>query len=232
MTLSARLPYIERKNIREGEIEDGEAEAHLHGDSKGFGDLLMMAHYRLVEQDDTNIALQFGIKAPTGETDVKDDAGLKFETEFQPGSGAWDFLIGAAVGTQHGKFGYHANILYNYTTEGSQDTEIGDVLSYNAALSYRLNSHDHAGHEHGAEHTDASWDLLLELNGETRQKNEIAGESQDNSGGTTIYLSPGARLSMGRFSGFLSLGFPIVEDQNGTQTDIEHRILAGISLTL
>ena len=38
-TISARLPYIERKNIREGELEGGTPEAHTHGDSAGLGDL-------------------------------------------------------------------------------------------------------------------------------------------------------------------------------------------------
>ncbi|MCX4187049.1 hypothetical protein [Methylophaga sp. OBS4] len=68
LTLSARLPYIERDNIRESEIEDGEAEAHEHGDSSGWGDVLLFGQYRLFGQTSQDAALLFGIKTPTGET--------------------------------------------------------------------------------------------------------------------------------------------------------------------
>jgi hypothetical protein len=234
-TISARLPYIERKNIREGELEAGIPEAHTHGDSSGVGDLLLFGQYRFQKNNRLDISILFGIKAPTGETDKRDNDGILFETEFQPGTGAWDFLLGAAVSKSNGTLGYHANILYNKTTEGEQSTEIGDVLSYNAAITYQL-GHNHANHDHsqdGATFSEgARWDLSVELNGETRAKNKIAGESEENSGGTLIYLSPGIRVSSGNFSGFISYGVPIVEDQNGKQTDVNSRIIAGFSVAL
>ncbi|MDT8281934.1 MAG: hypothetical protein RQ982_03885, partial [Gammaproteobacteria bacterium] len=132
--------------------------------------------------------------------------------------------------------GYHANILYNKTTEGSQSTEIGDSLTYNAALVYRLGfeeNHNHASHDHNKpEATGVKWDLVIEFNGETRSKNEISNARDDNSGGTTVLLSPGVRVSSGKFSGFLSVGMPAIEDQNGKQTDIDTRIIAGVSVAI
>ncbi len=45
LTLSVRLPYIERKNIRESEVEAPSiGEAHLHADSSGFADILLVAN--------------------------------------------------------------------------------------------------------------------------------------------------------------------------------------------
>ncbi len=228
LSINARLPYIKRKNIREGEIEDGEAEAHTHGDSSGMGDLLLLGQYRVSQSETTNISVNFGIKMPTGETNDKDIDGIRFETEFQPGSGSWDFLFGVAVSKQSGSFGYHANILYNKTTEGSQSTEIGDSLSYNAALTYKINGDSHALHDHSHD-TEIKWDLMLELNGEKRSKNKISGNTEVHSGGNIIFLSPGIRVSSDKLGGFLSFGIPVVENKNGTQTDIDKRILAGIS---
>jgi len=115
--VSLRLPYIERENIREGELEGGIPEAHTHGDSSGIGDLLLLGQYQIFEQSNADVAILFGIKAPTGETNEKDDDGVRFETEFQPGSGSWDVLVGAAISKDNGSFGYHANILYNKTTK-------------------------------------------------------------------------------------------------------------------
>ena len=236
ISVNARLPHIKRENIQESEIEDGLPEAHTHGDSSGFGDLLVLGQYKVSSNEKTDISVQFGLKTPTGETEVKDKDGVRFETEFQPGSGSWDFLLGTAISKNIKGFSYHANILYNKTTEGSQSTEIGDALSYNAALTYRLgleDDHDHTSHDHNnIETTGVTWDLLIELNGETRAKNEISGFKDENSGGSIIFLSPGVRVSSGLFSGFISVGMPIIEDQNGKQTDIDSRIVAGISLAI
>ena len=240
LSVNARLPYIKRKNIRESELEGGVPEAHTHGDSSGFGDLLILAQYKVSNSDKTDVSVQFGLKAPVGETDVKDIDGIRFETEFQPGSGSWDFLLGTALSRNINGFSYHANILYNKTAQGSQSTEIGDALSYNAALTYRLGmgdshdpDHDHASHDHtDLESSGVKWDLLIELNGETRGKNEIAGIKDENSGGSVVYLSPGIRLSSGKFGGFISVGMPVIEDQNGKQTDIDTRIVAGVSLAI
>lgn len=236
LSVNARLPYIKRKNIREGEIEDGVAEAHTHGDSSGVGDLLILTQYKVSNSEKTDIAIQFGVKTPTGDTEVKDNDGVRFETEFQPGSGSWDFLLGTSISRSINGFSYHANILYNKTTQGSQFTEIGDAFSYNAALSYRLGfdeNHDHASHDHSdSESTGVEWDLLIELNGETRAKNEISGIEDENSGGSILFLSPGVRVSAGKFGGFISVGMPVIENQNGKQTDIDTRIVAGLSLAI
>jgi len=236
LTLSVRLPYIERKNIREGEIENGDAEAHAHGDSSGLGDLLLFGQYRVSESKNTDISLLLGLKTPTGETDDKDDDGHRFETEFQSGTGSWDFLVGSAISHTNDKVGYHANVLFNKTTEGSQSTEIGDILSYNLAMTYRLNGEDHSKHEH-EHHSDSSetgitWDAVIELNGETRRKNKISGISEDHSGGTMLLIAPGLRVSSGNIGGFISIGLPIVENMNGQQTDLNVRIVAGLSTSL
>jgi hypothetical protein len=235
INISARLPYIKRVNIREGELEGGLPEAHTHGDSSGVGDLLLLGQYSMMKRTSFDASVLFGVKAPTGETDIRDDDGIRFETEFQPGAGSWDYLLGVSLSKDSGNFGYHFNVLYNKTTEGSQSTEIGDAISYNAALTYRLND-SHATHDHkhigAADANGLTWDFSVELNGETRRKNKISGVSEDNSGGTTIYISPGFRVSSKIFSGFVSYGIPVEEDQKGTQTDTDSRIVAGFSLAL
>jgi len=233
LTLSVRLPYIERKNIREGEIEDGEAEAHAHGDSAGLGDLLLFGQYRVLKSDSTDVAIHLGIKAPTGETDDKDDDGLRFETEFQPGTGSWDYLVGGAISHVNNQFSYHANVLFNKTNEGSQSTEIGDILNYNLAMTYQLNGEDHSEHSHvHTDSTEIKWDAIIELNGETRRKNKIGGLEEQHSGGTALFISPGLRVTAGKFGGFISVALPVVENMNGKQTDIDARVVAGFSLSL
>jgi hypothetical protein len=229
LTLSVRLPWVARAEIREGELEDGEAEAHNHGDASGIGDLVALGNWRALHSDDFDAALQLGFKAPTGETEEVDGA-ERLESEFQPGSGSWDLLVGGALSRMLGRWSVHSNILFNLFSEGAQNTAIGDALFYNLAAVYVLNGdQDHHGHDDAAAHKHWRFDAVLEINGETRWKNKIAGVDEDNSGGTVIYLSPGLRASFGRMGGFISAGLPVLDDPNGVQTDIDFRLVGGMS---
>ena len=154
-TVSVRLPYVLRTDIREGH------HAHLpggvvsntvdfRGDSSGLGDLTLLGQYRFLNNTATRTeaAFLFGVKAPTGATNRIDAQGLLFETEFQPGSGSTDLLLGAAFTQRFGAWSFDANVLGTIAGRGAQDTKLGDRFLYNAALSYRLVGyappHEHA----------------------------------------------------------------------------------------
>ncbi|MCI0605577.1 hypothetical protein L0156_21540 [bacterium] len=128
------------------------------------------------------------------------------------------------------------NVPYTATTEGSQDTELGDLFHYNLALSYGWKGQEELRHHHhdDAKHQDEShphfiWDLILELNGEWQQKHKIAGVEDENTGGNLVYVSPGMRIGMsGQWSAFVSVGIPLVNDPNGNQHETSFRIVSGI----
>jgi len=228
--IGVRIPWVLRDNIREGEIEDGEAQAHAHGDAQGIGDLVVLANYQLYSANGFDWALQGGVKMPTGETS-ESDRRERLETEFQAGSGSWDFLVGGSLGTSIGALGLHASVLYSATTEGSQDTEIGDALQYNLAMLFNpATGHDHGRHQHSSVLDEIRWELMLELNGEQRWKNNVSGRSEANSGGNVIYLSPGVRVSCAKFSAFVSFGYPMVDDSNGWQLGIDYRLSGGVAI--
>ena len=70
---------------------------------------------------------------------------------------------------------------------------------------------------------------MLELNGESHDKDETANVIDQNSGGHVLLLSPGLRIARGGFSGFASFGIPIVNQMNGLQSKTEYRVLTGIA---
>jgi hypothetical protein len=258
-TLALRLPYVLRTNIREGHHE------HVHGggvlntvdargDSRGFGDAVLLAQGRFLNNvmTGTQAAFLIGVKAPSGVTSRHDAEGLLFEAEFQPGSGSWDGLFGLAMTQRFGAWSLDGNVLYQLTTTGTQDTNLGSRFLYNAAVSYRVvgatsDAHAafaHAGHEHkrsakhdhkkGAAHTHVetpSWavDLVLELNGERHEMQKIAGVQDVNSGGTTVLIAPGIRVSYGSVSGFVSVGLPVVNQVNGLQSKTDYRVISGLA---
>ena len=75
-----------------------------------------------------------------------------------------------------------------------------------------------------------AFDLVMELNGQWRDRQTIQGRTENNSGGHQLYLSPGIRLTAGQY---LSLGFsfgiPIVEHFNGDQDELDYRAVGTLS---
>jgi hypothetical protein len=250
-SLSVRLPWVSRSDIREASSAhhddepvddhhdaDDDAEADTAGggvtrlgSTSGIGDVVVLGNWQAWQAANTDFGVQMGIKAPTGST--HESAGTeRLETEFQPGSGSYDFLFGAALSRSAGRWGLHANLLFNLTTAGSQDTEIGDGLFYNLAAVYALNApdvqSDDPTHDH-AEHTHLRFDAVLEINGETRWRNDIGGVHERNSGGTAVYISPGLRANVGKIGAFVSVGYPIVDHSRGVQTEVHLRLIGGLS---
>mgnify|MGYP002630902133 CR=1 FL=1 len=252
LTVGLRVPYVKRENIREpdeGHSHDGGPivihDVIEHGDSSGLGDTTLMGMYRFRSTESSNMALLFGVKLPTGEEkesgfrdevfvrridtgvipddhgDDEHDAvghshtGNRLETHQQPGSGSYDSIAGFAYSRLLGQFNLDSSLLYTFANEGSQDTNLGDSFKYNLALTYPL---------------QASLDMVLELNGEWRDREVRGSEIINNSGGRHLYLSPGFRYQSGNnWSASLSLGLPLKEDINGYQSEPEKRWSGSLS---
>jgi len=234
LTIGLTMPYIDRSNVREAHNDMGVGEAELAGDSNGVGDLTLFGQYRFHQSEKQDAAILVGIKTPTGETGVREIEGGLFEAEQQPGSGSWDPFLGLAYDRSWGDIGFSGNLLYTFVTEGTQDTDLGDIFNYNLALSYRTTipegGHDHHDHAHQAKIIDYI-DMVVELNGDSRQRVNIGGESEEHSGGHSLYLSPGLRVGLGHsVSLFTSVGIPIVNDLNGIQSEPDYRVIGGVSV--
>lgn len=226
LTLGLRLPFVYRSGIREARHEDAEA----LGDPNGLGDLTLFGQYRLLHSPERGLhaALLFGLQTPTGTDERRTGEGERFEAAHQPGSGSWDPLFGLALNRRGQPVSFDANLLYHLATEGSQDTDLGDSLLYNAALSWRLPETGHS-HEKDGHHSHLAWDLILEANGEYRRKEETAGVEKPASGGHLLYLSPGTRLTAeGGMTASLSVGIPVWEDLNGKQSEPAYRLLFSV----
>ena len=230
-TLAAQIPYIKRTNIVEAHHDEdhGETEIEKLGDAEGIGDARLFGQYRIIN-DSANkysVAGILGIKLPTGNTN-EEAPEEKYEAELQPGSGSWDPFVGIAVTKMFGNISLDANTTFQLVTEGTQDTDLGNFVGLNIALSHRLKN----GHDHHSQHSHLNWDLIFELNGEWRQKEEIDGTKNNDSGGLLVFASPGIRISSNNgFSGVLAVGIPIIEDLNGLQSEPDYRVIANASLS-
>ncbi len=258
LTVSMRVPWVGRTGIREGDATDPLNPVVVdRGSAFGFSDITFLGQYRFFNDKSsrTEAAVLLGVKAPTGATSRVDKQGELFDAEFQPGSGAWNGLFGLAGTHRFGAWSLDGNVLYILSSTGTQDTNLGDRFLYNAALSYRLTGaaagqarHMHLGgqlpepmyhggpkgskhdHEEPAAPAGPAVDLVLEVNGEWHDKQSTAGARDPNSGGTVVYLSPGVRVSVDKWSGYVSLGIPVVNEPNGIQPEPSLRIITGVSL--
>jgi hypothetical protein len=232
LSVGLRLSYVHREDLREGPEEGPEVVEQ--GDSSGLGDLTVLGKFRFlnVSGGDQQGAVMFGVKTPTGETEETTVDSELFETEHQPGSGSWDPLLGLAFTQRLGSVSLDTSLLYAFTTEGEQDTELGDRADYSLGVSYRLGSQTHQ-HEHDSgSHLHAAWDLIFELNGAWENRHEIDGVEEEDSGGNVVYLSPGARFILNnRWSAFLSGGVPVVRDIRASHPENGYRLVAGVSAT-
>jgi hypothetical protein len=228
------------------EEEEDEHEVVDRGDTEGIGDLSLFGQYRFYGQGaGLQASLLAGIKTPTGETGERDNQGELFETEFQPGSGSWNPMFGLALSQAQGRWSFDGNVLYTIATEGTQQTDLGDRFHYNGAATYRLmggnaqGSHElgtpHSHHNEQRDHHEHSMstsglviDAVLELNGEWQAKQTISGARDPNSGGNVVFLSPGMRVASNGWSGFVTVGLPIVNDLNGLQSEPTYRLFGGV----
>lgn len=231
LMLSVRLPYLSREGVRTGHFHGGVPEVEDEGGGAGVGDLAAMLQWRVMRGENTDVALLTGVKAPTGKDNLSNDLGETFATEFQPSSGSWDFMAGAAVTRRVAHWSFDASALYTFAGKNDEDDDLGDRLAYGLAASYRVLGppphHQHAGI--GAGYRGPSVDLALELNGEWHGRQHEAGEEDSNSGGHVLFLAPGVRVVQGRTAGYLTFGAPIVSDMNGVQAEPELRLTAGVS---
>ncbi len=253
-TVSARLPYLANSEIRETDIDSGGVAAR--GGVYGFGDLSVLGTYRFVNDRASGLeaTVTFGVKAPTGRTNAVDRTGVLFETDHQPGSGSWDGLVGGGIGTRTGLWTFAANALFTRAGQGSQDTRLGDRLAYGVSAEYRIwtqSGADHHAMHLGAMRSDAKLDgmmrhggvdhpspigpsaaidVSLGLGGQWTQSQTIAGERDGNTGGHIVSLTPGVRVTVDKWSGFVGVGVPIARQLNGIQSDPRLQVTTGVSV--
>jgi hypothetical protein len=224
-TVGADLPWVSNSNLHEGVDNGGTPAVEDNGDQQGIGDLSLFAQWKFHEDLDARVyaSLYFGAKLPTGRTDVHSPTGELLEPDHQPGSGSTDPFAGLAISRSFGQSTLAASVFYTYAGDGSQDSNLGDVLRVNAGWGWSQEAREGA--------PLLRW--MLELNGQWHDRMNMAGATDENSGGVQLFLAPGVRASWSSgFSCFLSVGLPLVQNLDGTQSETSFRASTGMGFSL
>ncbi len=209
-----KFPYLDK----ERKTENGGATERLK--TTGFGDASLTLKYLVFQKDalkeTTRATIVGGVKLPTGNDDKE---GLP--RPFQLGSGSFDYLAGATLTHVKGRGAVSADLVYTLKTEAG-GFKFGDTVKYDLALGFRLLPAVYRTYP------AKQLNLYLEFNGTYARRNELNGAGVDNSGGNTVFLSPGIQFIPARtFLVEASLQIPVLEDLNGTQLETDYAFLVG-----
>jgi len=177
----------------------------------GLGDVTVFARYTAYQHDRPGETLRLapfvGIETPTGEDDERDALG-RLPQPLQLGSGSWDPFAGVVGTWQTLNRQVDVEAAYTFNTEAN-DFEFGDQFRFNASYQHRLWPPQL---EQGV---PAFVYAVLESNFVWRDRNAIEGRDDDDSGGTTWYLTPGLQYVTKRFVAEGAVQLPVVQNLNG-----------------
>ncbi len=216
LSVVAVLPFVD-KTI-------GTGAGDLGGDG-GLGDSVFLAKWRFYKRDRGRGGLQFavegGVKAPTGRTDLRDADGDRLPRPLQRGSGSWDPTadIIATYAPPGGRWVFGGDVGVTATTVADA-FEFGNQTSYDGLVKYRVRPRRYPGRE---------LFLLLELNGRWQGRAEANGQPVFDSGGHSVYLSPGVQF-LWRQNLILEGGvqLPVRRAFNGSQLEPSYNVLVGL----
>ncbi|MDP3300879.1 MAG: hypothetical protein Q8S36_02820 [Sulfuricurvum sp.] len=230
LTFNLQLPYVSRKGIRAGEVNGGVAEVHPHDDIKELGDASALLQYKVYD-DKFKVALLAGIKAPTGKDNVIFE-GEVLEADLQSGTGSWDLFAGVAFTKDYENFSLHSDLLYKSNNKGVGNSELGDIFTYNAALSYTLvdhKPHDSLTGSKEENHYGYSVDTFIELNGERADKDRFNNSIANNTGHHIVFATTGLQVTTeDNYALTFAVSVPVYQNMLGVQNEVSYKAMIGI----
>jgi hypothetical protein len=233
LLLTANVPL--RHTELDGHVHahgDGEVEAHDdRGEETGIGDVSLLARYTFLTHHTLDSTLLLagtvGVKLPTGATDGKVDGSDEFmDAHTQLGTGSTDLLLGASANLARGRFGVAANLLSGITGEG----EVGDVdHSFGNWLNYDLTGRYRVWPATVGAGGNSVF-LSLGANGELRGRETEGGVELEDSGGHTVYVSPGLQVNVEQNWVFeFSYQHAVYHDLNGVQLGEDYKVFGSLT---
>ncbi len=226
-TASIALPWIDRTHEH---IHHHQGEAiYQRWNYSGVGDLEAVVIRRLggAAEGQARYFVSAGAKAPTGVRNVEEVDGDQPEPSARPGTGSWDVLVGAGAEwhlglstfAAHGGMPLRASVNGRWNGRGTERYQVGSEVT---------------GHV-GVEAPFFSWgSLLLQTNARVRAKDEVGDASAEeaNTGGTTVYLSPGVRVGRGGTHLVGLVQIPVYQRVNGIQVVSGTNLFVGVTHAL
>jgi hypothetical protein len=200
--INIQLPYVDRDHATNG--EDGTAPSSSH--TQSIGDMKVLMRHAL--EEDGTLGVQFGVKLATGSHTQNfsggDAIGTLIDRGLQPGTGTTDAIIGAyKFGSFNKNWDYFTQVLVQMPMNSNDDYKPGNSLNLNLGFRYM---------------DFESFIPQIQLNARWAEKDSGMNATPADSGGQTLYLSPGIAMPISdkvQAYGFFQV--PIYQYLNGYQ---------------
>jgi len=213
LALFGVLPYVDNR------LEQSNSDR----DNQGIADVTGFARYTLWKHDRQGQTLRLGgvagLTAPTGDDNGRDSAG-RLPPPLQNGSGAWD-SFGALVATYQTLNSQISGQISYRNNRQANGFEIGDETRLDLSWQQRIWPKKLSGAVPGFLYG------VLELNALHQDRNRNNGQNNSNSGGNTIWLSPGVQYVTRRWVFEAIIQTPIVQNLNGNAFENDLIITTG-----
>jgi hypothetical protein len=217
LALFGILPYVDKQ------LDSTVGGERRTRSASGIGDFALFGRYTVFRKDWTGrtfrIAPFVGVETPTGDDNERDEFG-PLPPSVQPGSGSFDPFVGIVATYQTLQFQIDAQASYKANTEAN-GFEFGDVAGLDGSLQYRL-----WPRELGRGVPDFFYGVL-EANLVHQDENRVVGVKNPDSGGTTLFISPGLQYVSKRWILEASVQIPAVQDLNGVALERDYIVRGG-----
>ncbi|WP_422998105.1 hypothetical protein [Undibacterium sp. Ji67W] len=215
---TASLPFLDRSHEH---TENGKP---VTWNFRQIGDARILARYQTALFEDAQggaavSGFNLGLKLPTGKTTIANDTGTKAERSLQPGTGSTDLLAGF----------YYRKILPNLRSSWFVQASIESPLTEKDGF--------RPGSKYGFDlgiRTDLNDKIapMLQLNLQRKSKDSGSNAEPDNSGGSSVSLSPGISIKLsGQTSAYGFVQIPLRQSVNGTQLVANRAATFGLQST-
>jgi len=190
----------------------------------GLGDSTFITRYTAWKRDwsaeTMRIAPFVALKVPTGKDDKTDGQG-PLPQPIQLGSGSWDPALGIVATWQTLNRQIDASVSYAFKTEAN-DFQFGDVARLDVSYQHRLLPRELGEGVPGFVYG------VLESNLIREDKSRVGGVKDNDSGGTTWYLTPGVEYVTKRLVVEAAVQVPVVQELNGNALENDYVVILGI----
>ncbi len=216
--LFGAVPYFDKKlNLT---IND----QPLTRSSNNIGDIKIFGRYTFLQNDQPSKTLRLagfaGVKAPTGDNTKMDALGL-LPVPLQSGTGSWDYFAGLV--TTYQKLDYQIDAQLSADNKGQANNfSFGDEVRADISLQYRISPLKDDTHEFIY--------AVVEANLIYQENNVFFNIDDKNSGGTSLFLTPGIQYVTVKYILEAAIQIPILQNLNGNALETDYILTTGFRI--
>jgi len=217
--MSVIAPFVSRNHFHIHNGENGEKERERWSFDE-LGDVRVVGRYQIPGGDPlapTTTGFNFGLKLPTGKTDIANSDGELAERTLQPGSGTTDTILGAYFHQRlpQSDAAWFTQVQYQRALNAHAAFKPGDKFGLD--IGYRRGITQDLG-------------ALIQLNMSIKGRDSGAQAEPEDSGGRFVSISPGLSYAVSQtLQVYAFVQLPVYQYVNGVQLTASKAFVAGVS---